>query len=371
MSRLWQITTLTVIVLLWGATMFAPVLGIDAEIQDNVEVPEWPGFDPSRILDTSQTEAIEEYLDLTLPARAAVVKAKSIIEMKLFHRSPNPDVVLGRDGWLFLAQSLEYGCEGGDLEAVTQRIAELDAALDLQGGRLVVSMIPNKASLYPEKVDFANTGKAACSAENRGLLVSTLEATGVYLDLMGPLSNASAGPEPIYHSNDTHWNDLGAVLAAQAVVEGLTGEPTESWFVRGEDREHIGDLTKLLGLDEGISTPFYSLDRPDLTTRRETNSRVRYGTDTYFSESTSDEAFAYRRVTVIHDSFGPFIKPYLVPLASRVDFFDVRNLDEEALAVSLADSDLSLVLVVERSWYREFVEDFVTADLLGLLGELS
>jgi hypothetical protein len=88
------------------------------------------------------------------------------------------------------------------------------------------------------------------------------------------LSKAAAeASEPIYYKHDTHWNQLGALIAAKEIVSKAASlvspgaEMDVDWDteVRVEERPRTGDLAVMLGLAEHFSevAPFVSVSEPE------------------------------------------------------------------------------------------------------------
>ena len=101
-------------------------------------------------------------------------------------------------------------------------------------------MAPNKNSLYPDAMP--DRYPRSDTPGNWRRLQVQLEAQGVaYVDLTETLTRE----EPVYYRTDSHWNDYGAALAHDAILEALgeTGAAAQEPFTTGT---HLGDLNAML-----------------------------------------------------------------------------------------------------------------------------
>lgn len=178
--------------------------------------------------------------------RQELITADSALKAAVFRTSAQPSVALGRDGWLFYAETLD--CYTG-ASALTEREAccaarSLRLAQDYvqeKGGRFTFTIAPNKLSLYPEH---GPQGLERTSATSADRLVEALAREGVaYTDLFGPLA---AQEEAMYLRLDSHWTNRGAALGHDLLLEafGLAGHAFDK---PGSYQEsHRGDLHEML-----------------------------------------------------------------------------------------------------------------------------
>lgn len=178
--------------------------------------------------------------------RQELVTADSALRTELFHSSSQPDVALGRDGWLFYAETLD-DFTGADNLAPRQAYCiarSLKLAEDYaegQGAAFVFTAAPNKLSLYPEHGPQGLTRAAATAAD---YAKEQLLAQGVnYADLFEALS---VQEEELYLKLDSHWNNRGAALGHDLLLEklGLSGNAFQK---PGSYQDtHRGDLYEML-----------------------------------------------------------------------------------------------------------------------------
>ncbi len=150
---------------------------------------------------------------------------------RVFEPAATSSVAIGSDGWLFLRT------EGEDDDVHGRRPwtdAEWRGWQDLLEGwcrvatrrdlPLVVVVAPNKSSLLsrhlPQRLDLQPQATRYAQLQARRAELSP-PVQAALLDLHEVLRRA--GPERCYFATDSHWNFVGAELAAAAIGERLAG----------------------------------------------------------------------------------------------------------------------------------------------------
>jgi alginate O-acetyltransferase complex protein AlgJ len=138
-----------------------------------------------------------------------------------------PKVIVGENGWLIFtgeADILDYQkAEAFTEEELATFQADLDALsanYAARGITLLVVVVPNKNTIYPERVP---SQIEVLGRESRlEQIVSYLQAHGQtqILDLR-PMLRAAKPEHEIYYATDTHWNGYGAYLAYSSILNKL------------------------------------------------------------------------------------------------------------------------------------------------------
>jgi alginate O-acetyltransferase complex protein AlgJ len=286
----------------------------------------------------------ERYWNDSFAFRRVLIRWHSLLKLAL-GVSPSAKAVVGRDGYLFYAaeQSVDYyrGVSPFTPAAVARWLAELEirrAWLSERGIRYLVVIVPNKEMIYPEHMPEA-LGPVRKTTRLDQLLEhvrssSTLEV----LDLREPLRAAKSRAH-VYHRTDTHWNDVGAFVAYEHIVQRL-----HRWFpempatpvaVSSRTRfKAAGDLARLIALEDRFTeewielVPIATRRAEDVTSRRALRGR-------------SDELAAMEcpacggpRAIMFHDSFNTNLAPFLAEHFSRIvyaagTFFDRTLIEDE------------------------------------------
>lgn len=159
----------------------------------------------------------------------------------------------GCGNWLFLTDELELHADRAANAARRVKIVERVAAY-LKGRNIALAVVP-----VPDKsrVEFAER----CGVDRPGALAGRLDdfetqlkVAGVnVVDLLGPM-NAAGGER--YYRTDTHWNERGAKASADAIAAAMRqagmAPMQQAQFKVSTDpeRERVGDLIRLAGLDQ-------------------------------------------------------------------------------------------------------------------------
>jgi alginate O-acetyltransferase complex protein AlgJ len=208
------------------------------------------------------TQTLEKQLDLKLPIRSTSIAFANTIRYQLFGGS-GEQVRSGKDDWLFIAEELKFEGPTVRSKAEVDTAAALNTRIDLvtglakrleaQGVKLVVALVPDKARLYADKLKSADYPSynqlryqtAFDSLQKNGITTVNL------LQALAPM----AKQKEIYYRTDTHWNQIGAAIAAKeiaAVVQNLKIDLPRTTFTtrpEGAPQERSGDLLRLMGLE--------------------------------------------------------------------------------------------------------------------------
>jgi len=173
--------------------------------------------------------------------------------------APSAAVVVGRDGWFYYADDKaveDYAnVELLDAAAIANwREAVLRARNWLQARRVayVFTIAPDKHAVYGEA--FPSTIARIHDLSRADQLFSALQDTGLAVDTRPALFQAKQ-LERIYHKTDTHWNDRGALIAYQQIIDAVRARApstpaawTRADFTAVERITEGMDLAGMMGL---------------------------------------------------------------------------------------------------------------------------
>lgn len=226
------------------------------------------GLDAFR--DGRMTGAIEKSLDKAMPQRGEIIAFANALRWRITGGA-NDQVRLGQDEWIFLTEEFQF--DAGASAHLAARVALLQQtrqALQSKQVELVVAVVPDKARIYAEQVQ---GGYPAYLQSRYSDALAGLRQAGVpVVDLATPFLEARRS-KPVYYRTDTHWNQDGAALAAQAiaqVVGPLVSGAAETRFETTEQSgaaPRAGDLLRLMGLE---SVPDAWRPAPDTEAPRQT-----------------------------------------------------------------------------------------------------
>lgn len=215
-------------------------------------------------LNTKFTAELGDYYSENFGFRQELVTANSVLNEKLFFRAANEKVTLGKNSWYYFNETLDDYTGRSNLSE--RGIYRLKKTLDLINEYAEESNIemlffsaPNKNSIYPENMPW-NIRKSK-QPSNLDRLNKILSDSDYYLNIKDDLQElANDKTRNIYLKHDSHWNNLGALAAYNAIQDNLKSriENFDYMPVSSTDITEVecsGDLTNML---------YPSLDKTDV-----------------------------------------------------------------------------------------------------------
>ncbi len=271
-------------------------------------------------------KSVENYFNDTFLLRNFFINLSSVVKLKTLKSSNSSKVLIGKEGWLFYngeeAQDgatisnhlglLPYGYED-IFKSYKSNLEAKQKYLERMGITYLFVISPDKSSIYPEYLPkgYSNTSRKS----NTDLLVEYLKtnSTVPVLDLRQPLIAMKNVRQPLYYKNDTHWNNLGAYFAYQAISNHLSKKfPSikprrlEDFSIQQLKTDIPGGLGEMIALTEyddveyilTPTIPFSYFHRGDADSER--NPQIYYKT-----AGNQPNAIVFR------DSFMQAVEPYL------------------------------------------------------------
>ena len=278
-----------------------------------------------------------DYLADRFALRQELVSLWGRMNTGLLRSSPEEQVILGREGWLYYAPTLpDYTGQSlseEELEAIADRLLALQTLAESRGARFLLAVAPNKNSLVPEFMPAAYPG--AHSEGNWARLRPLLEERGVaFADLF-------ALPMP-YYRTDTHWTAEGAAMAADAVLAALGRDAAYAAgpFVSGGLRP--GDLYEML-YPAGKGEETELLYQPALSFRPLNETRGGNAITIRTEGAGTGSLYCWR------DSFGIALYPYLADAFAQACFsrstdYTLPEGDFDAVILEIAERSLPSLL---------------------------
>lgn len=243
--------------------------------------------------------------------RQYLITANSWLYTTLLKTSPVEKVILGKDDWLFYQETLsDY--TGTDLLSereiynIVHNIKLMQWSAESQGASFLVTVCPNKNTVYPEKMD----DKYPQGIEtNLQLFTQAMKDNQIpYADLSDALINHKE--EMLYYHRDSHWNQVGALLGYNQLMTSL-GLSSKNYMETGTS-VHKSDLDEML-----LPKAWEGEEEKDYT-------------DNFHYDSTSDDYMddfihtvneqGEGTLLMFRDSFGTNIIPYLADTYEQAYF---------------------------------------------------
>ncbi len=228
-------------------------------------------------------EEASDYVSDHIALRNELSALYAVLNAKLFSVSSRNGVIFGKNDWLYYTASSDDYLHKNlisdrELYNIAHNISLIEEYCELLGKKFVFTIAPNKNTLYGENMPYAYKDALIRNAElyesgkdgdfrhekyapdiidseigkrreefpnDLERLTPVLETEGVnYVDLKELFEGQD---ETLYYSKDSHWNNKGAALVHDALLEGL-GVPCKglSGIEPDKSRDYIGDLNRML-----------------------------------------------------------------------------------------------------------------------------
>jgi hypothetical protein len=300
----------------------------------------------------------------------------------LFHESTVSDVMIGRDGWLFLAgDRMIDDCRGArpvtqqDLKNWQTLLEKRRDWLARRGIKYLFVIAPNKESVYPEFLPEWMTPVAPAARLAPFIAYMKAHSTVEVLDLRPALLQAKQTART-YLITDTHWNLYGAFIGYQEIIKALRrqlpdlGEPLPlAAFETRFSQAKGGDLATMLGQEQSLPEKDYVDLRPRpplqrIACRVDTNilnKKWNLLTEPVYSENPAQRY----RALFFRDSFSGFLVPYLAYSFKRAVYIWLNTWDTQV--IEREQPDVVVDQVVERGFNEGDILAMLRADALPQL----
>lgn len=158
--------------------------------------------------------------------RRAAIQMQSLVSYRLVGFVDNERLVSGNGDWLFYRPEFNNGACLDEEQAAT-RLRTLAAVLDVgraAGIDMVMSMSPDKSTIYPEELSATMRGYWKCRIENgktlRRLIKRELPELIDHAEAL--FAEKERHPDiPLYFVTDTHWTPYGGAIALQQLLAAI------------------------------------------------------------------------------------------------------------------------------------------------------
>lgn len=309
--------------------------------------------------------------------RRALILWHGRLVSKLFKDSSH-DVLVGRGGWLYLSSSRmidhftgQLQFSQADLESWRRLLESRRDWLAQQHISFLFVIAPDKQSIYPDYLPewLKNTGKAT-KADQFFAYMKTHSTVHV-LDLR-PALLAARKSAFVYQQTDSHWNELGAFVAYDQLVQALsdTGLPNMDHLSMGmfETTNRLvegGDLTRMLGITLQESNAVFFTPGPQLP-----------GLAISTATNQSEDACSFLRkpassglAIIFHDSFGQYWVPFLGYHFKEVDYYGQSFLNSQV--IEQKHPDVVVCEMIERSFDTDNAAKLAAQDNLPMNSQVA
>ena len=194
-------------------------------------------------------DELSMYFEDHFAFRQELVSADAVIQSKIFQVSNVDTVMAGTEGWLFYTDTLDdylgqNTMTDRQIFNTVHNIALLQQYVIEKGADFLFAIAPNKNSLYEEHMPYYADYKVSSVRNIDMLKPKFAEAEISYVDLFEPFEKEE---EILYLKRDSHWNNKGAVLAYDTILDSLMMEHETYETVKAvREKKEYGDLNKML-----------------------------------------------------------------------------------------------------------------------------
>lgn len=306
------------------------------------------GGDPegeNRELVTFVGTNIRPWFDDHFGLRSTLVKWYGMTRLFGFGQSPSSSVLKGLDGWFFYADDKAVEDYVSEDPLTSEAIANWRSALT-RAERWLASrhvayiflIAPDKHFMYSDEMPptLMRIGQMSRTDQFYGSLLDT----GFIVDVR-PALIAQRARERIYQKTDSHWNDRGALVAYQTIVNAVRVQqpavaapwPREDFDAVARDVEGK-DLAAMMGLKRVLREEDLVLVPRRPRTAKVVEPAGAKPTDEEGRLVTEIPGSSLPRAVIFRDSFASALVPFLSEHFSRAVYlwqndFDAQVVEQE------------------------------------------
>ena len=273
--------------------------------------------------------AFERYYNDQFGFRDRLIRWHYLIKLRVLGVSPSPKVVLGKEGWMFDRDTVQYYSASPlsveALEKWSRFLEERQRFVAANGYSFLLVFAPLPSTIYPEYLPDEIRREPRDSRLDQLITHLRAHSTMPIADLRESLRAGKNG-ERLYQRTDTHWNELGAYVGYTQIMNTLAARfpelqplPRSAFDVR-EDQTTGGDIARLMGLGDVFFEQHFRFTRSggaaaSVAQWYPEDSRIPMGFSMRTGETNKPRAIVY------HDSFTfESLYPFLAENFSKVWF---------------------------------------------------
>lgn len=379
MARGEQWLVVAVFALLLVLPALAGVLGMRATTTEHRALATAPGFDVASLVDADYYAEVSRWIKDRMALRGEAIALDAHMDLEFFDDSPDPQVWLGRDGWLFFDPGLRGACaERVDLVELAEGLRRTEAMLRDSGREIRWMVVPNKVALYPEHATADILRAAQCGEDRRSRFQATLESYPVaeFLDLHTAFRDVKARFDPLlFYPDDSHITPFGTAILLHQLVNSLTPGLWDARALRGPaPQRRQGDLARMIVARGPIEVETFAVQRPGVSPGESTSRDLAPGVTLRRLRTIGPEGAMISVPTfVLHDSQFNIALSMMRPYFGDVTALSWKGFDPAVVADEMASARIVVMEVVERDLYwrgtRQLGSDEFQRELARSLAE--
>lgn len=298
---------------------------------------------PDGSINTHYLEDVTNYVGDHSAFRADLITLHHKILATVFKTSASEDVILGKEGWLFYQDTKsdyvgKNVLSDSEIQTIAHNIKMMQNYVEEQGAQFLFFIAPNKNSLYGQYMPELEILSKESNAQK--LMAAMQEEEIHFIDFYDIFQSEE---EILYHKLDSHWNNKGAALARDVILQTLEISDELQWYLSPyhTEKNHKGDLYEMLyptgkELDDNVifEIPFQFV--PD---------REIHGPDDIQIDTTREQK--EHSLLMFRDSFGNALYPFLADSFGHSRFS--RKMPYPLTMMQEVNADIVIVEIVERN----------------------
>lgn len=252
------------LVLLLVAPGVAWLAGVRQPNLTNAPKAEFPVVNRSSVRSEATFKQAEAAILDRLPFRARSLRTKARISVSVFGESTNPDVIIGRDGWLFFEPEL-WTCDKNVPRQPADAMELMTRTLVESKRRTAVVISGSKVVQERRRIKNIDARRLDCVTALERDVSARLGATPGGIDLDAELTAMRERGQLPFRPRDTHWSAAGRLAYARAVLDTLRpGVLTDIGLGISETRSEtaLDDLSGMLPIPTEEQVPVLQVQRP-------------------------------------------------------------------------------------------------------------
>lgn len=282
---------------------------------------------------------VGKYFNGHFAFRSELVTLDSYIKTTVFGVSPVSDVIAGEDGWLYYTATLDdfwHKDPASDrmLFNIAHNISLMQRYTESLGMEFIFTVAPNKNSLYYRNMPSRMLYRVNPESDMERLSFWLDKEQVHYVDLFALFEGQD---EVLYYQRDSHWNQKGAVMVYNALLDACgreheTYEDSQTEIVY----DYYGDLNRML---------FPSGGKPEQDIRYMDSAEWAYSLGESVEDSLviTESREGSQTLLMYRDSFGNSLLPLMAGEYAQAVFSKIVPYAMTDLAVYWPD-----VVIVEK-----------------------
>lgn len=351
-------------------TLWLPIIAMLLHIKPTYEVPGEKVVLDSSVANTgslrSRVDYFENYFNNNFGFRDIFLHFHAIGLIRFLHTSPNPEVVLGKDDWLFynseaVGDGNTFTDYRGDvpfsdnqLALINQNLSDINKTLLDKGIRFFVTIAPNKNTIYPEYLPYSVGKKGKQTRLDQVIKYLNQNSNVRLIDVRQQLLEEKKN-QILYYKTDTHWNNYGAFLFTQILLRSmaqsnlyLQSDIAQNYGMNVEVVNAKGDINNMLLLTNDFKDMNITL-KPKVVVNYTYAPYSYQNTNNHFIATTPNDHLP--SIVVFRDSFFTSPIPFFSPHFSKAIYLWTPAIDYGIVAKE--KPNIVLYEVAER--YLDFL----------------